>query len=162
VARLLPGARLKSLEISDRESVADSIELKYAFELAALGRRVGKGWALPPMLPAELAHNYAQLSQRTTPQLVGSPLELDVVLRIELPAGASRPALPEPVRLQAAIPGRPRFAMTGRYEGSVLVIERKLTLPLMRVAPEHYPTFAAFCRSVDAAEDRELVVGLPR
>ena len=44
----------------------------------------------------------------------------------------------------------------------MLVIERKLTLPLMRVAPEHYAAFASFCRSVDAAEDKELVVGLPK
>jgi Tfp pilus assembly protein PilF len=161
VARLLPGARLASVQIDDPKKRSETIAMRYGVDIAALGRSVGKGWALPPMLPAKLSHNYAQLSQRTTDQLISNPLELHVVLRIALPKGAGRPALPGPVQLEAAIPGRPRFSMTSRFEEGVLVVERKLALPLMRITPQHYPAFALFCQQVDAAEAKELFVQLP-
>jgi hypothetical protein len=116
----------------------------------------GRRAAAPIRCPA----NYAQLAQRTTDQLIGSPLELHVVVRFKLPKGAARPKLPTKVELEAAIPGKPRFTMTSRFEEGVLVVERKLALPLMRVTPESYPAFASFCRQVDAAEAQELFVQL--
>jgi tetratricopeptide (TPR) repeat protein len=160
VARLMPGARLSALEIDGRIERSESIALRYGFDVAALGRGLSTGWALPPMLPAKLAHNYAQLAQRSTDQLIGSPLELHVVVRIRLPKGAARPKLPPKVELEAAIPGKPRFTMTSRFEEGALVVERKLAVPLMRVTPESYPAFATFCRQVDAAEAQELFVQL--
>ena len=163
VARLLPGATLAALEIRGRELSAQAVTLAYSFDVDVLGRRVSGGWALPAMLAQKLAHNYAKLSSRTTQQLVGSPLDTDVILRFEFPPGATRPSVPEEIRLVAAMqqsPHRPSFTLEGRYEGETLVIERKVRLPLMRVTPEDYKVFASFCRMVDAAEAKELMVGL--
>lgn len=161
VARLFPGAKLQSVDIEDKTARAESLAMSYSFEIPTLGRRVHDGWALPSMVPAQLAHNYARLSQRTTTALIASPLELEVVLRIRLPEGASRPALLQPLELEGAVPGRPRFSMNNRLEQGAVVIERKLALPQMRVLPGDYAAFAAFCRKVDAAEAKELVVKLP-
>ena len=160
VARLMPGARLTTLEIDGLERRDRAVVLKYGFELGALGRKIGERWALPAMLEAELSNNYAQLAQRTTIENIGSPLELDVIVHIKLPKGAGRPALPPPVRLQAAIDGRPSFAMNSRMQDDVVVVERSLRVPRMRVRPEQYPTFASFCQAVDAAEAKELLVRL--
>jgi hypothetical protein len=160
VARLVPGAHLTSLKITGREQDAETIKLEYGFDLGALGRRVGASWALPPLLASRLSQSYAQVAQRTTDQLVPTPAEMEIVLRIHLPKGASRPAASEPVALQAAIPGRPRFDQSSRLEKDALVIERKLALPPMRIAIKDYPAFATFCRMVDAAEAKELLVKL--
>jgi hypothetical protein len=100
------------------------------------------------------------LPQRTTEQLIGSPLDTDVTVRLRFPEGARRPAVPQPVKLKAAIEGRPTFTMTGHYDEDVLVLERKVRVPLMRVKPEGYAAFAGFCRMVDAAEAKEIVVGM--
>jgi hypothetical protein len=163
VGRLLPGARLTSLKISGREQNAQAIELKYGAQLNNFGRRLGERWALPPLIAARLGQNYAQLAQRTTAALVPNPLEIEVTVRLHLPKGAMRPAPPEGVRVEAAIAGPngpPRFTLASRYEGDILVIERKLDVPAMRIETTAYPEFANFCRKVDLAENNELFVRL--
>jgi hypothetical protein len=160
VARLLPGAQLTSLHITGREQEAESIKLEYSFTLGALGRPAGESWALPPMLASHLAQSYAQLGQRTTDELLPSPVEMEVVLKVHLPSGVTRPSLGEPVQLQAAIAGRPKYAMTSHVQNDTLVIERALELPAMRIAKKDYTAFAAFCRLVDLAESKELLVKL--
>jgi hypothetical protein len=162
VARLMPGATLAALEIDGREQQAESIRLDYSFDVPVLGRKVSGGWALPSMLAQKLAANYAAVPSRTTEQLVGNPLDMRVVLRFSFPPGARKPEVPEDVRLEAAVPGRPSYTMTAGYDDGTLVIERQVRVPLMRVSPRAYPAFAAFCRMVDTAEARELVVGLPQ
>jgi cellulose synthase operon protein C len=161
VARLFPGAQLRSVDIAERAARKDAIEMQYNFDVAMLGRRVSQGWALPPMLAAKLAHNYATLAARSTTALVGRPLEFEVVLRIQLPDGAGRPDLTAPVQVEGKLAGRPRFSASQRYEQNMLIVERKLELPQMRVAPDDYPAFASFCHAVDAAEAKELLVKLP-
>jgi tetratricopeptide (TPR) repeat protein len=160
VARLFPGAQLAAVNIDDRTARKDSLALSYSFDVATLGRQVSAGWALPAMLPARLAANYAQLARRSTAELIPSPLEMNVVLRIHLPEGASRPQLAAPVELEAKVPGRPRFSMRSKIEDGVVVLERKLELPQMRVTPADYAELAAFCQRVDVAEAKELLVKL--
>jgi hypothetical protein len=163
VARLMPGARLTelSINVAGRGLGERAVVLEYGFELSSLGRKIGDRWALPAMLEAELSNNYAQLAQRTTIEQIASPLELDVVMHIQLPKGSARPALPPPVRLQAAVDGRPSFTMSSRMQDDRIVVERSLRVPPMRVRPDQYPAFASFCRAVDAAEAKELLVRLP-
>jgi cellulose synthase operon protein C len=166
VGRLLPGARLKSLKISGREQSARAIELQYEIEISNFGRRLGDRWALPPLVATHLGASYAQLAARTTASLIPNPLEIEVSVRLHLPSGAKKPALPEAVRLQAALPGarapqtNPQFTLASRYEGDRLIIDRKLELPAMRVETDAYPEFASFCRNVDLAEGKELYLNL--
>jgi hypothetical protein len=166
VARVLPGARLTSLEISGREQQAASIQLAYTVEVSNFGRRIGQRWALPPLMRANLGQNYAQLSERTTDELIPSPLEFEVTIRIHLPSGATLSSAPEPVELQAALSGlppraaQPRFTLTSRAEKDVLTVARKFDVPAMRVGVPAYGDFSEFCRSVDLAESKEVVLTL--
>ena len=160
LARLLPGARLAKLEIEGLTRDDPAVVIKYSFELGSLGRKIGDRWALPSMLEADLSNNYAQLAQRTTVEQVPNPLEFDTKVLIHLPKGSARPALPAPVKLQAALDGRPTFVMNTRMQDDAIVVERSLRLPSMRVRPDQYPTFASFCQAVDAVEAKELLVRL--
>ena len=125
--------------------------------MRTLGRSVRGGRALPPLLATELAQSYARAAERTTSQLVAGALDVDVTLRLRFPAGARRPRTPEDMKLVAAVGERPSFTLRNRWEGDVLVIERSVRLPNMRIAPGEYGAFARFCREADAAEARELV-----
>jgi hypothetical protein len=51
--------------------------------------------------------------------------------------------------------------MSSRIQDDEIVVERSLRVPPMRVRPDQYPAFASFCRAVDAAEAKELLVRLP-
>jgi hypothetical protein len=161
LARLLPGARLDKLHISGREQEAETLQLQYTFDVSVLGRRAGANWALPSMLASHLSQTYAQLDQRTTTMLVPMPLDVEITLRVHLPKGTKRPSTVDPVRLQAAIEGKPRFDMSTKVDGDTLIIERRLDMPLMRVPTNAYQAFASFCRMVDVAEAKEVAVQLP-
>ena len=159
VARLVPGATLSSLRIAGRTPEHPFVTLTYSFTVEAFGRRVREGWALPSMLTAELAANYARMAGRTTTLLVTQPLDTVVTLRYRFPDGAKLPKAPKGATLTSA-DGRANFALTAGYDGRDLVVQRKLELPIMRVPKGGYPRFAEFCRAVDAAESRELVFGM--
>lgn len=80
--------------------------------------------------------------------------------RYHLPPGARPPVLPEPVHVHASTPDKPSFRFESRFEGETLVVERRIQLSPMRVAPKDYPAFASFCHRVDVVEAKELVLGL--
>jgi hypothetical protein len=75
-----------------------------------------------------------------------------VVLRVTTEDGAPSVRLP-PVSLEH---GGAKLTTSSREEGGFLVVERHLEVPMMRVSARDYPAFAAFCRAVDEAEQREI------
>ncbi len=159
VARVVPGASLTSLQITGREDAELPLELRYRFEVGALGRRVPGGRALPGMLSARLATNYANAASRTTTQVVALEIDRRVNLNIQVPPGTSRPRLPKDVTLRG--PNGARFSSKTRWKRGTVVIQRSVRLPAMRIEPATYEQFARFCRDVDAAEAREIVLQMP-
>jgi hypothetical protein len=159
-ARLVPGARLRSLHISGRKRDDEALVLEYELEIASLGRAVDGGWALPPMLTSELAASYARLDQRTTTLLISNPAEVHVVVKAHGLGAAKLTALPSAVTLRAPV-GTAGFVLQAKREDDAVVIDRRLSIPITRVPTDKYGAFAAFCRAVDAAEDRELVLPNP-
>jgi hypothetical protein len=157
VARLVPGARLDSLQISGRDEPDEPLVLRYVFEVEALGRRAGTRWAVPGMFPTSLAASYARMPERTTTQMVSAPQDLDVTIHLDTP-GDEAPPGPQPVQLRG--PHGASFTARSRDEGDTLVLERQVRVPMMRVTPAEYGQFAQFARAVDQAEAREIPVPL--
>jgi tetratricopeptide (TPR) repeat protein len=155
-ARLVPGAALASLQINAREQTELPLELLYSFEVGALGRRVRKGWALTGLLQSRLAASYARTAERTTAEIIVPETDREITLRISLPPGIRPPRLPEDISLRG--PGRSAFTLRARRENDIVVLQRNLRLPVMRVEPRVYGNFADFCRKVDEAEAKEMVL----
>lgn len=165
VARLFPGAVLGSLQVTGREQDKPALSLAYAVEVASYGRRVSNGLALPVLLSTDLAQNFARSATRTTTELLSSSVKNKVSAHIKLPAGARLSALPPKAALGLTVPGAQgtlssSFQETSAWKDGELSLTRTLVLPPMRVAPKDYPAFADFCRKVDEAEARELLVVL--
>lgn len=158
VARLFPGASLVSLEIVGREQQQPELSLHYVAEVSGLGRPTGNGLSLAPVLPSELAANFARSAARKTTELIPSPVRTIVELTVALPAGFAPPASTPAVSLVGKLPNEPSFAETIAVTGDTFTLKRTLNLPRMRVEPAQYATFADFCRKVDAVEDREIVL----
>ena len=152
VARLIPGARLTSLTIEGQDNPEERFVLRYAMQAPSLAHRQGEQLTIPGLYATMLAARYAQAGSRTTPQIVGPPLHIEVAIRIRNPGGAPQTDF-SPVELRA---GAAYFGAQARTNGSTLEIRRELHVPLSRVAPEDYPAFAAFCRGVDEAEARQI------
>jgi tetratricopeptide (TPR) repeat protein len=158
VARLLPSASLVSLEITGREQDKPDLKLHYVAEVGSLARPLADGLALSALIPSELAGSYARNAARKTTELIPSAVRTTVEVSVALPAGIAAPAAISPVSLSAKLPGNPSFAESIAIRTDGFTVQRSLMVPRMRVSPSEYPSFAEFCRRVDAVEDREIVL----
>ncbi len=158
VTRLFPGATLTSLEITGREQDRPDLTLSYSLDIASFGRRVGDAIALPPLLASELASSFARTASRQTTELVPGSVHNQLIMHIKLPASASRPPLAAPIALRAAFGARPSFTENTSLDGDGIVLARQLDLPAQRIQPKDYQVWSEFCRRVDQAEGRELII----
>ena len=152
-ARVVPGARLESLRITGQKTPEEPLVLRYTVAAPRLAREQGGRLVLPGLFPTLLTPRFAQMGARTTPQLVGPTLDVELELRARLEGSAPATSMPA-VELEG--PGGARFTSRATTTGDALVVRRRVQVPLMRVSPERYPALAQFARRADAAEAREI------
>lgn len=151
VSSILPGASLRSLRVTGRNDTSVPLVLHYELTMPNLTRQQGSEEIFPALFPAQLGANFASQAARTNTQLVGPPVDLEVILTLRH-AGTATPM--DAVELVG--PGGARFEMSVAANEGTTTITRKLLVPMMRVEPSAYPAFAAWAREVDGAEAREL------
>lgn len=159
VSRLVPGARLTSLRITGREERDEPLVFEYRFEVDSIGRRQGREWIVPGVFPSALAQSFAHAATRETPELVAPSVDMDVQIRWILPDGAPAQRAPRGQTLES--PGGAAAEFSYRAEDGALVLDRRVRIPVMRVAVDRYAAFAEFCRNVDQLEARELRLTVP-
>ncbi len=152
-ARVVPGGRLESLRITGQDDPEQPFVLRYTVRTPSLARQQGGRLVLPGLFPTMLTPRFAQVGERTTAQIVGPTLDIDLEIRIRLEGTAPTSTL-APVELEG--PGGARFSARASTTDGALVVRRQVHVPLMRVPAERYPGFANFVRQVDAAEAREI------
>ena len=88
------------------------------------------------------------------------PVDLDVTIRVRPPQGRAVPSAPRPARLRG--PHGASFTLQARRdrEHGSLIVERHVQVPIMRIDPREYRSFATFCRAADEAESRELAIDM--
>jgi hypothetical protein len=158
-ANVIPGARLTSLKVVDRDKPEAPLVLQYGLEVADLGQRSGTQQRIGGLFPSSLATRYARTSSRATTEVVTPPQALDVHTALHLPKGARVVSLPKAGALTH--PSKAKFETRAENQRDGLSLSRSLRVPLTRVKPDEYPGFATFCRTADALEASELVIELP-
>jgi len=157
-SKIVPGGKLKSVSFEKRDEPEAPLVIAYTLEVDRLGHRVGDELRVPGLFPASLQAQFAREAQRSTPLLVAPGANSTVHVRVLLPKGAKVQAMPKPSKLDF---NQARFESVVTSDAQQLDVMRTLRVPLMRVAPSDYSTFAAFCRAVDLAEASELAIALP-
>ncbi len=156
---LVPGARLTSLSVAERENAEVPLVVEYELEVDSLGHRVDKELRLPPLVTSQLAARFARLAARTVTEVVAPVIVTDVEVEYSLPKDAKVVSVPAPQKSEHPVGAS--FSASARGDDTSVALQRSLRVPVGRVKPEAYPGFAAFCRGVDQAEAAELVVQLP-
>lgn len=157
LARALPGARLRKLEVLDREDLDKPVTFHMQVELSNFAHRRGNSLVIKPPLMMRIG-TFATLEARQTPLLLVEATHSEVQLSIQLPKGSTFAHLPEPTNLQD---GDRTLTIRDRVEGEILYLSRKMDLPAGRIPVASYGTFRAFTQSVDDATSREILVTLP-
>lgn len=153
VAQIAGGARLTELAITGREDSERPLTLRYAFDVAHLGRLEGNVHVIPQLYPSRLVTTYARMARRSTTQVIAGGVH-EVVMRIVLPEGARPSVLPD--RRDVTGPHGMEAIWRSSLAGNVLTIERRVRAPRARITPEEYAAFQRFCRTVDEAEETEI------
>ncbi len=154
VALQMPGARMTDLRITGREDPEQPIVLRYEFDVAEVGREDRGARVIPGLFTARLAPALARAARRTTTQVLPGGVDFEATVRFHLPSGASVETLP-PVREMSGQHGA-RASYAATQAGDVITIQRSVVVPRMRITPEEYEQHAAFCRTVDEADEAEL------
>ncbi|MFN7699121.1 MAG: DUF3857 domain-containing protein [Deltaproteobacteria bacterium] len=157
VARILPGALMRSLRITGREDFEMPLVFRYEIEVEDIGRLEGGARLLPTLFPSMFTANHARLAQRQRAQIVPSSA-MDVRVAIHAPPGG-RVEAPEPRALDGREGLEVRYGSSPLADG--LVVTRRVRIPRMRVPPAEYPALAALCRAADEQEQRETRVVMP-
>jgi hypothetical protein len=158
VSRLFPGASLEKLEVDAGEKASPDLALHYVVQVRNFARPVAGGLAVPSILPSEISANFARIAARKTTELIGNPLRTELDMMIKLPAGFALANPPAPEALTGDFGAKPLFSEKISADKSGLRLQRTLQVPAMRIEPDVYPAFSNFCRKVDAAEGRELLL----
>jgi len=156
---VIPGARLTKLSIEARELPDQPLVLDYEVEVTDLGQRSGAQQRIAGLFPTLLATRYARQGARATTEIIAPPQAIDVRTRFTLPAGARVASLPKGGAVSH--PSQASFESSAETKPGQVELRRSLRLPIARVEPGDYPSFAAFCRGADAIEASELVIELP-
>ncbi len=159
VARILPGAQLKKLKIEGREEPDLPLVLDFEFTVDQLGHRVGDEQRIGGMFTSALSPSLARTAERSVTQLVGVALSTDLSIHLQAPEGARIISVPSATRLEHA--GVASFNTNSKPEANGVTVTRSLRIPVLRVTPEAYGKFSAFCRAVDMAEASEISVKMP-
>ncbi|GAB4209036.1 MAG: hypothetical protein OHK0013_28040 [Sandaracinaceae bacterium] len=154
VARLLPGARMRSLRITGREDPEQPLVFRYEIEVEDIGRVEGGARLLPPIFPSSLTGSFARLASRERTQIVPA-VAVDLRMAIHAPPG-TRVEPPEDRTFEGRDGMRLRYTSTPTADG--VVVERHVRMHRMRIPPTEYAAFAALCREADEHEQREIRV----
>lgn len=159
VANAIPGGSLDALSVDGRSDPDAPLVLDYRVTVEDFGQKSGNQQRIGALFPAMMAARYARQGSRTTTELVAPPQAFDVRTEVTLPKGARVVSLPKSGTLRSEKAAS--FTAHAESEGEKVVLTRALRLPIARVTPEAYPSFATFCRGADALESSELVLELP-
>ncbi len=155
--RALPGGRLVSLTVVDKDDLDKPVTFRMKVELSDFARRRGDGLALRAPLTMKIGP-LAALEARETPMILPEATHTEVRLTVKLPTGASVLAPPTTVELRDG-ERVVRVADAVLPDGSAR-FDRVIDLPAGRVQPDEYAAFRRFALAVDDATARDLVVKL--
>jgi hypothetical protein len=151
-----PGGRCLSVQLSDLEDYSTPEQLSYEFEIPNFATPQGDQLSVPAVFfPQGLSRRYAQLSKREYDLVLPYRWHYIRDLTIKLPEGWSVSELPPPAEEENQFG---KFVWSGAVVGNELHISGEIQLAVLRVKPEDYQAFRAFCQLVDNHEERRILL----
>lgn len=156
LASNLPGARLKKLEIKNKDDLAQPLVLEMKVEVPQLARSVPGRLLVKPLFSIDIAQ-MASLAQRQTPLLLASSTHVEVRFQIVVPTTMKMPGSLPSGKVED---GDRSVVVKDTVEGNMITLSRVVDLPAGRVQPgAEYAKFVTFTQSADQLLAREIAIG---
>ncbi|MEY4550531.1 MAG: hypothetical protein RL685_6726, partial [Pseudomonadota bacterium] len=160
LGKALPGAELLDFSIEAQSDVDAPLVVEMKAAAGKIAEERGDQQVIePPMMPR--LSRLSTLPTRQTPLLIGEAMHQSTRLRFQLPPG-TRVWGTQQVELKH---GEHHVTCRDSVQGSILVLEREVSIAAGRVAPADYPAFAAFTREAERVLSQPIVLrseaGLP-
>ena len=155
LARNLPAARVKDLDIQAQKDIDKPVVVHVKCEVPQIIKSAGSRLVLSPMFPMRIAQ-LAALPQRQTPLLLGSSSHVEVKLEVVVPTAWHVPAsLPS----SDVRDGDRLVAVHDSVAGHALRLDRVIDIPAGRIEPgQAYEQFVRFTQDADATIEREIAL----
>lgn len=155
-ARMYPGVRAATFEMSDPSQLGKAVNTRFVLEVPQLGRGDGAGFSFSPFgEPFRYVASSAPLSRRVHPLETGSPWRNQFHYDIRLPEGFQ--SADGELLFERTTPfGSYRFQTTVTEGGIELV--GHIEVSVIRVEPDEYPAYREFLEDVDRVFSRRLRV----
>jgi len=158
-----PGAQLGDLSVDAGEGNGGT-RVSYTFTSARMAARQGSVLRLRPLFfQSQPGRRFGTEPSRKTALMLGFDVPLDLDAEIALPPGARVLDLGQDGDISAR---GARFSEERKVSGNggaplSITLRRQSRVPIMRVLPDDYQSFAAKLRSVDPLEQGEIRIAVP-
>lgn len=153
--RRFGASRVVDEEFSDLEDIDAPVVYRYRIRVPSFARRRGDGTSFPASpFPLDLSKN-CPLPARKHDLLLSAPRSYDLEVRYTLPEGMRPLALPAPLEADTTVA---RAMASYAVDGDDLVLRRRVSVKIPRVAPADYPAYRELCQDLDRWEDQEVVL----
>jgi hypothetical protein len=155
LASKLPGARLRELQIENRDDLAAPLVLRTKVEVPSLARVVGQKLLLKSIFPMSIAQ-IASLPERQTPLLLAASSHVELKFQVVVPSSMR---LPPSLPAAEIRDGDRSVIVRDGVEGNAITLARVVDVPAGRVQPgAEYAKFVAFTQAADQALEREIAI----
>ncbi len=159
VSRTLRGIQLEETPVSGEENLEDFLVFGFKGIKPQVLQPGGQRYHLTPILsPADLAELVPDATRQYPLDFQGWVKNMPYLVSYELPGQTDWTFLEIPEDL-TIISDFGVYSLIYYLEGRTLHVSRSLLIGAQRIEPEAYDRFAEFCRRVDAAEKRDVIIG---
>jgi len=159
IGRDLRGIQIDRSTVYGQEQLEDHLAFDFEGTMPQLLRPAGERFHLSPVLvPSRLADLVPDATRAHPLEFQSWAKFSPYSIRVQLPEATDWTFLeiPEDTVLVSQFG---LYSLVFHREGRAVRITRSLIVQPQRIEPEDYSRFAEFCRKVDAAEKRDLVIG---
>ena len=156
LAEVFPTVRVEDVQVTNAADLQRDVEVNFRGTLDTFTGR----HALPlqsSWLPRSFAQSLAVLTTRTQDLVLPAPWISEEELHFQLPSSANVDAMPRDTSISTEF-----GTATLRYErrGRELIVHTSVQFTKLRITPDEYGPFRAFCRQVERAFRTEVKVRL--
>ncbi len=178
ISRDLAGIQIQEYSMKDEENLSRPLRLVFSGNMpdvvkivqASLDQNKSLDEAFqnkqiykinPVLAPAEASSLVSEPTRAFPIEFKHSPVRDPLVLRYDVSSFLEKDALIQLPENTLLLNEYGYYSLFYGWDGSSIVVRRSFLIPPQTIQSENYKGFVEFCRLVDQAENREILIGLP-